>query len=62
VSVTASAPAEVFLDGAKIGDTPLNAVPATIGTHDLVVKRASGSQKRMAITVTVKPFAVNVDF
>jgi hypothetical protein len=52
----------VFLDGAKIGDTPLNAVPATIGTHDLVVKRASGSQKRMAITVTVKPFAVNVDF
>jgi PEGA domain len=62
VSVTASAPAEVFLDGAKIGDTPLNAVPATIGTHDLVVKPASGSQKRMAITVTVKPFAVNVDF
>jgi hypothetical protein len=62
VSVTSSQPAEVFLDGAKIGDTPLNAVPATIGTHDLVVKRASGSQKRMAITVTVKPFAVNVDF
>jgi hypothetical protein len=62
VSVTASEPAEVFLDGTKIGDTPLNAVTATIGTHDLVVKRASGSQKRMAITVTVKPFAVNVDF
>jgi hypothetical protein len=62
VSVTASEPAEVFLDGAKIGDTPLKAVPATIGTHDLLVKRASGSQKRMAITVTVKPFAVNVDF
>jgi hypothetical protein len=62
VSVTASAPAEVFLDGAKIGDTPLNAVPAMIGTHDLVVKRASGSQKRMAITVTVKPFAVKIDF
>jgi hypothetical protein len=62
VSVTSSEPAEVFLDGTKIGDTPLNAVPATIGTHDLVVKRASGSQKRMAITVTVKPFAVNVDF
>jgi len=62
VSVTASEPAEVFLDGTKIGDTPLSAVPATIGTHDLVVKRASGSQKRMAITVTVKPFTVNVDF
>ena len=62
VSVSGGEAAEVFLDGTKIGDAPVNAVPAAIGTHDLVVKRASGAQKRIAITVTVKPFAVAVDF
>ena len=62
VSVSGGEAAEVFLDGAKIGDTPVNAAPAAIGTHDLLLKRASGAQKRIAITVTVKPFAVTVDF
>src|SRR5262249_21944752 len=62
VSVSASEAAEVFLDGTKIGDTPVANVPAAIGTHDLVVRRASGGEKRMVITVTVKPFTTTVQF
>lgn len=62
LTVSASEQAEVFLDGTKIGDTPLNGAPVPIGTHNLVLKRASGAEKRMPITVTVKPFAVTVDF
>jgi hypothetical protein len=62
VSVTASDSAEVFLDGASIGPTPVNAVPAAIGTHELVLKRAVGGEKRMPITVTVKPFTIAVTF
>lgn len=62
LTVSASESAEVFLDGAKLGNTPLSAAPVAIGTHNLVVKRASGAEKRLPITVTVKPFTVNVDF
>ena len=62
VSVSASDAAEVFLDGARIGTTPVNGVPAAIGSHELVVRRASGGEKRMPITVTVKPFTIAVDF
>ncbi len=62
LTVSANDVAEVFLDGNDIGPTPVNAVPVSIGTHNLVVKRAFGGEKRMPITVTVKPFTVAVDF
>ena len=62
LTVSANEAAEVFLDGTKIGDTPLNAAPIAIGTHNLTVRRASGGEKRAAITVTVKPFTITVTF
>lgn len=62
LTVSSSEAAEVFLDGTKIGETPLNAAPVAIGTHNLVVKRASGGEKRMPVTITVKPFTINVTF
>jgi hypothetical protein len=62
ISVTSNEAAEVFLDGTKIGDTPVSAAEASIGTHNLTVRRTTGAEKRMPITVTVKPFTIAVTF
>jgi hypothetical protein len=62
VSVTATEAAEVWLDNFKLGDTPLTDSPVTLGTHELVVRRAAGGERRFTITVTVKPYSLFVDF
>jgi hypothetical protein len=62
ISVTATEPSEVWLDNFKLGDTPLPDTPATLGTHELVVRRAAGGERRLTITVTAKPFSIFVDF
>jgi archaellum component FlaG (FlaF/FlaG flagellin family) len=62
VTVTATEAAEVWLDGARVGETPLNSLPVPLGTHEIVVKRAAGGERRMTVTVTVNPFALHVDF
>jgi hypothetical protein len=61
LNVTATAPAEVWLDGVMVGQTPLADLAVEIGTHDLRVKGTAG-ERRVTALVTVKPFEVNVDF
>ena len=62
LTLTSSEPVGVWLDGEKVGDTPLNAVPVAIGTHDLLVRRASGGERKLTIIVTANPFALHIDF
>lgn len=62
ITVTASDEAEVWIDSTRAGVTPLNAFPIGLGTHDLVVRRAAGGERRLSLTVTSKPVTVNVDF
>ena len=62
LTVTSPEPAEVWIDGTKVGDTPLNSAPVPLGTHDVLVKRAGGAERRYTITVGVKPFTLNADF
>jgi hypothetical protein len=62
LTVTSPEAAEVWVDGTKVGDTPLNAAPIPLGTHDVLVKRASGGERRYTITVGAKPFTLNADF
>jgi hypothetical protein len=62
LNVTSSEPAEVFVDGVRIGETPLGDAPIDVGTREIVVKRASGGQRRVTATVTTKPYTLNVDF
>ncbi|MCU1382385.1 MAG: hypothetical protein JWL71_1082 [Acidobacteria bacterium] len=62
LTVTASEAAEVWLDGTRLGDTPLNAAPVALGVHELLVKKATGGERRFTVTVGVKPFTVAVDF
>jgi hypothetical protein len=33
-----------------------------LGTHDIIVRNAPGTERLVTITVTVKPVQVNVDF
>jgi hypothetical protein len=62
LTVTASDAAEVWLDGTRLGDTPMNAMPVPIGVHEIVVKRAAGGERRFNVTIGAKPFTLNVDF
>ena len=62
LTLTASETVSVWLDGERLGETPLNSVPVALGTHDLLVRRAAGGERRLTITVTANPFALHIDF
>lgn len=62
MTITASEPSEVWIDGTRLGETPLAGAPVDLGTHELLVKRVAGGERRLTITATVQPIAVNVDF
>lgn len=62
LTVTASEAAGVWLDGARVGETPLTALPVPLGTHEIVVRRAKGGERRFAVTIGSSPFTLNVDF
>jgi hypothetical protein len=62
LTVTASDAAEVWLDGTRVGVTPMNAMPVPLGVHEIVVKRAAGGERRFNVTIGAKPFTLNVDF
>jgi hypothetical protein len=62
LNVSASAPAEVLVDGASIGQTPITDAPIDIGTRDVVVRSTSGEEKRQTITVTTRPVTLTIDF
>jgi hypothetical protein len=62
LTVTASDAAEVWLDGTRLGATPMNAMPVPLGVHEIVVKRAAGGERRFNVTIGAKPFTLNVDF
>ncbi|MBI3490684.1 MAG: PEGA domain-containing protein [Acidobacteria bacterium] len=60
LTVTSSAPAQVWLDGKLLGDTPLGAVPIDLGTHAVVLKRADGETRELSVTVTTKPVVLDM--
>ena len=62
LTVTASDAAEVWLDGTRLGDTPMNGMAVPMGAHEIVVKRSAGGERRFNVTIGAKPFTLNVDF
>ena len=62
LSVSATEPAEVSIDGEWAGRTPLTDLPIRIGTRDITVTASSGAVRRMTTTVTLQPARVDVDF
>jgi hypothetical protein len=62
LTVTATERAEVWLDGARVGEAPVFGLPVNLGTHDVLLRRSNGADRRSTITITVKPFTLDVDF
>jgi hypothetical protein len=58
---TATAPAEVWLDGVSVGQTPLIDLPVEIGTHHVKMK-SGAAERQFTVTATMTPLAFNADF
>lgn len=61
INVTATEPAEVSIDGARVGGTPLNR-RINLGTHTITVKNAGGDERQITVTATSKPVQIEIDF
>ena len=61
IGVTSTEPAEVLIDGAAVGSTPITARRIDLGTHTVVARSASG-ERTITVTATSKPVQVDVDF
>jgi len=62
INVNASPWAEVFIDGRKVGETPIGNLPVSIGPHELVFRHPQFGEKRQAVSVTLNaPVRVSVD-
>jgi hypothetical protein len=60
--VTANEAAQVWVDGTRVGETPLAGVPVQLGTHDILVKSTTGSERRYTVTIGVNPHTLTVEF
>ncbi len=60
LSVTTNEPAEVWVDGASLGEAPIVDSPMKLGMHDLRVRSAS-HERWLRVRVTTQPTQVNVD-
>jgi hypothetical protein len=62
VSLNASPWAEVWIDGQRVGETPLGNLSVPIGPHEVVFRHPQFGEKRHAISVTLSgPVRVSVD-
>ena len=53
VNLNASPWAEVFVDGQRVGETPIGNLAMTIGPHEIVFRHPQFGEKRHAVSVTV---------
>lgn len=60
-TVTTTPSAEVWIDGALVGSTPLVDLPLDIGTREFVFKNATLGERRLMITATVTPLRIDID-
>jgi hypothetical protein len=61
ISVTSTEPAEVLIDGTRVGETPLSAFKIDLGTHSVLVRSPTG-ERQITVTATSKPVQLDVDF
>jgi hypothetical protein len=62
LTVAATLSAEVLIDGERAGYTPLTNFPIRLGTREIVVRTATGEERRFTLTVSATPVQLNVDF
>ena len=62
LSVNAMPWAELWVDGSRVGETPLGNVPVRIGQHDVVLKHPQLGERRLQVLVRADtPARVSVD-
>jgi hypothetical protein len=62
INVNAAPWAEVWIDGQRVGDTPIGNLPISIGPHEVVFRHPQFGEKRQAVSVTLKaPVRMSVD-
>lgn len=54
MSLQASPWAEVWVDGEKVGDTPIGNLPMTIGSHNVVFRHPQLGEQHQTVLVTMK--------
>jgi hypothetical protein len=54
LSINAVPWAEVFIDGVRIGETPLGNLPQTLGSHEIVFRHPQLGERRTTTLVTLK--------
>jgi hypothetical protein len=63
MNLSSDEPAEVWLDGRPIGQTPLNTLPATLGSHEVVFRHARLGDVSYTVNVTLAaPVRLTVTF
>lgn len=62
VTLTAIPSAEVWVDGTRVGETPINNLPVQLGPHEILFRHPELGERRHAVTVTLsQPVRLNVD-
>ena len=62
MSVNAVPWAEVWVDGDRVGETPLGNVPVALGVHDVLFRHPELGEQRQTVTVTLAgPARVSAD-
>ena len=62
VSLNASPWAEVWIDGQRVGETPIGNLAVAIGPHEIVFKHPELGEKRQAVSVTLgAPVRLSID-
>ncbi len=60
IAVTSNEPAEVLIDGTRVGETPFEG-KVGLGTHSVTV-RTAGGERQLTVAATSKPVQLEVDF
>ena len=62
LSINAQPWAEVWVDGERIGQTPIANIPARLGSHDVVLRHPQLGERRQTVLVTLRePARLGVD-
>jgi PEGA domain len=63
IGLNAAPWAEVWIDGARVGETPIGNLPIAIGRHEVIFRHPDLGERRQSVTVTLKEVArLSADF
>jgi len=62
ISINASPWAEVFIDGRRVGETPIGNLSIAIGPHEVLFRNPQLGEKKQAVSVTLNaPVRLSID-